>query len=110
MEIASDVLEASTIYSIISLKELEEQEQIQTSNYTLIYELTDFQENIPHEYLLNIVNRDLYEHNFKYKIGTDTTKCEFCSWYPAFDKRFKCIECIIEICHICAKKIQYRLA
>ena len=103
LEIASDVSETSTIYSIISLEGLEEQENIQTSNYTLINELTEFQENMPQEYLLNIVNKDLCQHEFKHKMGTDTTKCEFCPWYPAFDKRFKCIECIIEICHVCAK-------
>ena len=45
------------------------------------------------------------QHNFQIGLGFDTTRCSYCNWFPAKDKRAQCLLCSITYCIICLEKL-----
>ena len=44
------------------------------------------------------------KHDWKYKAGSDNINCFKCNWFSSFDKRWKCQNCLKQICFNCIKK------
>ena len=45
------------------------------------------------------------QHNFQIGLGFDTTRCSYCNWFPAKDKRAQCLLCSKTYCIVCLEKL-----
>ena len=45
------------------------------------------------------------QHNFRIGLGFDTTRCSYCNWFSAKNKRAQCLLRSITHCTVCSEKL-----